>query len=56
VKQDYEIGRKEVNIIRYADDSVFIADNEDNLQRLLYQFSISCRNYGMKTVINKTKK
>lgn len=42
------MGRKEVNIICFADDTVLIADKEDNLQ-------ISCQNYGMKTAIDETK-
>lgn len=42
------MGRKQVNIIRYADDMVLIADKEDNLE-------ISCQNYGMKNAINGNK-
>jgi Reverse transcriptase (RNA-dependent DNA polymerase). len=28
------MGREEINIVRYADDIVLIADTEDDLQRL----------------------
>jgi hypothetical protein len=34
---------------------MLIADNKGNLQRLLYQFMISCQKYNMKTSANKTK-
>ena len=37
--QGYLLGDENVNIICYADDATLIADNEDDLQRLLNRFS-----------------
>ena len=37
--QGYPLGDENVNIICYADDAPLIADNEDDLQRLLNRFS-----------------
>ena len=39
----------------YADDIALIADTEDDLQRLLYNFHLSCLKFNMKISINKTK-
>jgi hypothetical protein len=42
-------------LIRYTEDAVLIADNEDNLQRLLHQFTISCQKCNTNISTNKTK-
>ena len=54
-KDGYKMGRKDLNIIRYADDVVLMADNEDDLQRLLYSFYLGCQKYNMKISLEKTK-
>jgi hypothetical protein len=54
-KKGYRMENKEINIICYADDAVLIADNDDNLQRLLYQFLLSSQKYNMKISVGKTK-
>jgi hypothetical protein len=54
-EKGYNIGDKDLNIIRCAGDSVHIADGENNLQRLLHQFVLSCKKYRMKMSVSKTK-
>ena len=44
---------EEINIMCYADDISLIA--EDDLQRLLYNFQLSCLKFDMKISIHKTK-
>jgi len=44
-----------VNIVCYADDVTLIADNEDDLQRLLTRFSQSCTKFDLKISSKKTK-
>ena len=34
----YKMGDREIKILCYADDAVLIAEDEDDLQRLLFQF------------------
>ena len=43
--QGYSLGDENVNTVCYADDATLVADNEDDLQRLLYRFSQSCAKY-----------
>ncbi|KAJ4451273.1 hypothetical protein ANN_02734 [Periplaneta americana] len=38
-----------------ANDAVLIADSEDNLQILLYQFMLSCHKHNMKISVGKTE-
>ena len=45
----------EIKIICYADDAILIADSEDNLQRLLYQFTTTAKTYNMLVSTEKTK-
>jgi hypothetical protein len=56
-KKAYRMGNREINtsIIGYADESVLITNNEDNLQMSLYQFLLSAQKYDMKFSISKTK-
>lgn len=44
-----------INNIRYADDTVLIAENMDGLQRLLDQVNTASNNHGLKMNIKKTK-
>lgn len=41
------VANKNVNIICYANDAVLIANNENDLQRLLHQFHITVKQYYM---------
>jgi hypothetical protein len=50
-----DTGRVKRRLIYHADGAVLIADNEDSLQRLLYQFMSSCQKYNIKVWSNKTK-
>lgn len=54
-KPGYRIGRQNINIVCYADDAVLVADSEDNLQRLLHQFTITAESYNMRVSTDKTK-
>ena len=35
----YKMGEKKINILCYADDAVLVAEDENDLQRLLHQFN-----------------
>ena len=47
------VGGRNINNIRYADDTVLIADSEEKLQRLVDGLSEECRRYGLS--VNKQK-
>jgi len=54
--RSYRTNKEEITILCYADDAVFISENEDQLQRLLYQFYLTAKLYNMSiAIINKTK-
>ena len=40
-----KMGNRDLNIVCYADDAVLMADNEDDLQRLLYRVHLSCQKF-----------
>lgn len=44
-----------ISIVCYADDALLVADNEDDLQRLLYRFHLTSIKYNMKISAHKTK-
>ena len=48
-----KVGGRNINIIRYADDTVLIADSEETLQRLVDGLGEECRRYGLS--VNKQK-
>jgi hypothetical protein len=50
------MSNKEINVTCHADYAVAIADNKENLRRLLYQFVISCQKYNMKISTKKKNK
>lgn len=51
----YRMGNKEIKIICYADDVALISEDEDGLQRLLYNFNKEAEKYNMVISTNKTK-
>lgn len=55
VGRGYKMGTREIKLICYADDVVLIADNEDDLQRMLYRFEQVAHELNMEISIDKTK-
>ena len=49
------IGGTNINNIRYADDTVLIADTEEKLQGLVNKLNEGCGQYGLKINIGKTE-
>lgn len=54
-RRGYRMGNKEIQILCYADDTILIAENEDDLQRLMHQFNITAKKFNMKISAEKTK-
>jgi len=56
VKQGVRIGREIINALRFADDIVFNAETEDDLQKILTKVNkILWDKYGMRLNKKKTK-
>ena len=49
------LGGRNINNIRYADNTVLISDSEEKLQRLVEVLSEECRSFGSSVNITKTK-
>jgi hypothetical protein len=43
------------NVTSYTDDTVLVADTEDDLQRLLYNLHLSCFKFNINISIHKSK-
>ena len=52
---DETIGGRKVSNIRYADDTVVIAESEENLQIMLDRVRKSREDYGLRINAKKTK-
>ena len=50
-----KFGGRNINNIRYADETVLLADSEDKLQRLVQQLVQSSEERGLKMNLSKTK-
>ena len=50
-----KVGGLNINNIRYADDTVLIADTEEKLQRLVDRLDVECRGVGLRINIGKTE-
>ncbi|CAG9835414.1 unnamed protein product [Diabrotica balteata] len=50
-----KINEINVNDLRYAEDTVLIASNEEDLQRLINRITEACDEYGLKFNTSKTK-
>src|SRR2546425_12941823 len=44
-----------VTDLRYADDAVLLADNRKNMQKMIDRLNETCKAYGMKINVKKTK-
>lgn len=49
------MGNKEIQILCYADHTVLIAENEDDLLGLLHQFSITAKRFNMEAFAEKNE-
>ena len=50
-----KIARRNINNLRYADDTILMAESEDELKRLLMKVKGEGENVGLKLNIQKTK-
>ena len=50
-----KIARRTINKLRYADDKTLMAENEEELQRLLMKMKVESEKVGLKLNIQKTK-
>ena len=50
-----KIGRRNINNLRYADDTTLMAENEEELKSLLMKVKEESENVGLKLNIQKTK-
>ena len=50
-----KISRRNINNLRYADDTTLMADNEEKLKNLLMKVKEESKNVGLKLNIQKTK-
>ncbi|XP_044764617.1 uncharacterized protein LOC123321211 [Coccinella septempunctata] len=49
------MGLRSIKILCYADDVILMADNEDDLQRLLYRFQTTAEKLNMQISLEKTE-
>ena len=50
-----KISGRNINILRYADDTTLMAENKEELTSLLIKVKEECENVGLKLNIHKTK-
>ena len=50
-----KISRRNINNLRYADDTTFMAEGEEELKSLLMKVKEESKNVGLKLNIQKTK-
>ena len=50
-----KIARRNINNLRYADDSTLMAESEEELKSLLMKVKVESENVGLKLNIQKTK-
>ena len=50
-----KIDRRNINNLRYADDTTFMAEREEELKSLLMKVKVESENVGLKLNIQKTK-
>ena len=50
-----KIGRRNINNLRYADNTTFVAESEEELKSLLMKVKMESEKVGLKCNIQKTK-
>ena len=50
-----KISRRNINNLRYADDTTLIAESEEELKSLLMKVKVESEKFGLKLNIQKTK-
>ena len=50
-----KIARRNINNLRYADDTTLMAENEEELKSLLMKVEVEGENVGLKLKVQKTK-
>ena len=50
-----KIARRNINNLRYADDTIFMAESEEELKSLLMKVKVESEKVGLKLNIQKTK-
>ena len=50
-----KIARRNINNLRYADDTTLMADSEEELKSLLMKMKVECEKVGLKLNIQKIK-
>ena len=55
VQAGIKIARRNINILRYADDTISMAENEEELKSLLMKVKEESEKVGLKVNIQKTK-
>ena len=50
-----KIAGRNINTLRYADDTTLLAENEEKLKSLLMKVKEESKNFGLKLNIQKTK-
>ena len=50
-----KIARRNINNLRYADDTTLMAESEEELKSLLMKVKVESENFGLKLNIQKTK-
>ena len=50
-----EISRRNINNLRYADDTTLMAESEEELKSLLMKVKVESEKFGLKLNIQKTK-
>lgn len=51
----YGLGKQRIKIACYADDTVIISEDKDDLQRMLYKFETTGGRFGMMIFVQKTE-
>ena len=54
-KAGIEIAKRNINNLRYADDTTLMAESEEELQSLLMKVKVESEKVGLKLNIQKTK-
>ena len=52
---EIKIARRNINNLRYADDTTFMAESEEALKSLLMKVKVESEKVGLKLTIQKTK-